>query len=138
MTNEIKTTGDVVRAARAGMRLKAIAARAGMTVDELKVRLEADREFKLAYENAVADYEEEKRNAIIEAEALARQNNDASLLYKINREAIKELVDRDNASRPLQVVVSADSGLLEPEYEEQTEEELAAIRARTESEANRD
>lgn len=134
----IKTTGQVVAAARKGMRLRSIAARAGKSVIELQALLDANPEFKLAYENAVADYEEEKRKAIDEAEQIARMNSDASLLYKINREAIKELNERDNANRPLQVVVSTENGLLEPEYEELSEDAQAAIRERTERESNKD
>lgn len=134
----ITTQRHVVDAARKGMSLRSIAARAGKSVIELKALLDSNPTFSLAYENAVADYEEEKRKSIDEAESLARQNNDASLLYKINREAIKELNERDNANRPLRVVLAQEDGLFEPEYEELPADVQAEIRERTEREANRD
>jgi hypothetical protein len=128
--------GDAVAMARKGMRLKAIAARAGMTLEQLKVRMVAIPQFAIDIELAYADYEEEKRQRIEQIEQEAIAAGELSLQYKMNREAIKELADRDNADKTLRVAVVQDGGLVEPEYESYSEEELAAIRVRTESEAN--
>lgn len=134
----IKTQGDVVAAARAGMRLRAIAARAGMRLRDLQVRLEADDAFALAVEQAYADYEEDKRKKREHAAEKAAEEGNWSLVYKEAHDAVKELAERDNAARAMHVVVQPETGLFEPDYVEHSEEELAAIRARTESEANRD
>ncbi len=134
---KIESYADVIAAARRGMRLRSIAARAGMRLRDLEARIEADVNFAVAIENAYADYEDEKRSRIDQIEQEAIAEGELSLQYKINREAIKELADRDNSSRATRVVVES-GGLFEPEYVEHSEEELAAIRAQTESEAERD
>jgi hypothetical protein len=133
--SDIKTAQDVVNAARKGMSLRAIAARAGMTKQDLEVRLESNRDFKLAYLNAVADYEEEKRERRTFAAQKAEAEGNWSLVYKEAHEAIKELNERD-ATIKVHIVSAPDAGLLEPDYQEHSEEELAAIRAKTESEAD--
>lgn len=125
-------------AARQGMRLKAIAARAGMTLAQFNVYLVATPQFAIDLELEYAAFEEEKRKRIDAIESEAITKGELSLQYKINREAIKELTDRDNSVKVMQVNVSQDSGLVEPEYVEHSEEELAAIRARTESESDGD
>jgi hypothetical protein len=128
----------VIAAARKGMRMRSIAARAGKKLKDLEALLFSDPEFALKVEQAYADFEEEKRDRIEAIERKAEAENELSLLYKINREAIKELADRDNATRSMQVVVSQNSLPPEPEYVELDDEELAAIRAETEANDGQD
>lgn len=122
---------QVVDAARLGMSFRAIAARAGMRPSELTVFLAQHPEAELAYENARADFEESKRKRIDLAEQKAEAKDDWSLVYKINREAIKEVNDRDAVVR-VQQVAPQEQGIPDIEYEELSPEQLAAIREATE------
>ncbi|MFN9476088.1 hypothetical protein [Acidovorax sp.] len=132
---------QALRAARNGMSPRAIAVRAGMTLDKFMAVLKVYPDLELAFEGARADYEEARRAKIeaVEQSAIAAEEN--SLVYKINREALKDLIDQDRDARVIRVHhtnAPADNGLDAPVYEPASDEELAAIRAQTESEASRD
>jgi hypothetical protein len=131
LPDHFPTFGYVLKAARQGMGIRAIAARFGTNLTGFRAFLAAHPEAELAFENARADYEESKRKRIDLAEQKAEAKDDWSLVYKINREAIKELNEQDATVR-VQLVQPEDNAIPEVEYEDLSAEELAAIREATE------
>ena len=119
-----------VKAARQNMTLRAIAARAGKRLEEFKAILYARPDLAIAIELAYADYEEEKRKRIEQIELDAIAAGELSLQYKINREAIKEMVDRNTVVKVQQV--APEVAFPTAEYAELSPEQLAEIREKTE------
>lgn len=129
--------GHAIEAARLGMSDRAIAARAGKLPRDWAAFLVAFPDLALKIQLARAEYEESKRKKRELAAEKAAEEGNWSLVYKEAHDAVKELNERDKPTAVF-TVQPQDNGLaLEPDYVEHSEEELAAIRAATESEADR-
>lgn len=121
----------IVDAAHKGLGIREIAARCGMSVAQLRVFFARHPEAEIAYENARADVKQRKLDRINHVETQAEAKEDWSLVYKINHEALKRMAEEEAVFK-VQVVQPQDAGIPEPEYEDLSEEQLAAIREQTE------
>jgi len=117
-----------------GISPKSIAALIGWPLAKFQVLLAGGGEFATQYAAAEARYE---LNAVArKQEAVMEKDAPAALRYKAAHEDLKRLEHWAPASKPqvLRHDESKTPELAEPVYHEMSDEQLAAIRAKTESE----
>lgn len=126
---------QVIRSAKKGVPRKTLAARCGMSLRQFNAVIETRQDLALEIELAIADYDESIRDDLMDTLKEARAEKNWSLVAKILRENQKELNEQDRADRVVEAVANLGNQLFEPQYEELSEDQLAEIRAQTESES---
>ena len=126
---------QVIRSAKKGVPRKTLAARCGMSLRQFNAVIETRQDLALEIELAIADYDESIRDDLLDTLKEARAEKNWSLVAKILRENQKELNEQDRNDRVVEAVANLGNQLFEPQYEELSEEQLAEIRAQTESES---
>lgn len=132
---QFQNWAQVIRSAKKGVPRKTLAARCGMSLRQFNAVIETRQDLALEIELAIADYDESIRDDLMETLQEARKEKNWSLVAKILRENQKELNEQDRADRVVEAVANLGNQLFEPQYEELSEEQLAEIRAQTESES---